>query len=51
MKCMKGTDNVCYYYEKCNMAKDCENVPKGIRKKLSRTKKDEVGKGYAKLKK
>ncbi len=51
MKCMKGTNIVCYYYEKCNKAKDCKNVPKGIRKKLSQNKKNELEKLYAKLKK
>lgn len=58
MKCTKGTNMVCYHYEYCEKAQFCNNVPKGIREKLSVVKKHEAAKFkkleteelYAKLK-
>lgn len=35
MKCNKETDLVCTYWDKCDKAKKCGNVPKGIRNKLN----------------
>lgn len=35
MKCNEGTDLVCTYWDKCQNANICENVPKGIRRNLN----------------
>ena len=35
MKCNKGTDLVCTYWDKCENASACLNVPKGIKNKLN----------------
>lgn len=50
MKCTKGTNMVCYRYEHCEKARFCNNVPKGIRAKLTKARKLEIAKLYAKLK-
>ena len=41
MKCNRETELVCYYYDKCKLAYNCRNVPRGIRENL---KKQEVAK-------
>lgn len=45
MKCNRGTELVCYYYDKCLLAFKCPNVPQGIRKKLKEAQKEKLKKG------